>query len=172
MQQNLESKMENLSVPTAESSSVMEPIEQRVEGFIQQYNRLESKIEANEAVLDSLETRHYRLHEQMELIGEQNDFQARETQLAIDQLNYNLTEIQVQCEQALQRTVNIFLWEKNKNNNWYNFMAAININPGSDRGQTDPSRRQCRPNWKRNGEGSNHHSGSAKQSHEPDVANV
>lgn len=107
MQQNLESKMENLSVPTAESSSVMEPIEQRVEGFIQQYNRLESKIEANEAVLDSLETRHYRLHEQMELIGEQNDFQARETQLAIDQLNYNLTEIQVQCEQALQRTVNI-----------------------------------------------------------------
>jgi hypothetical protein len=45
----------------------------------------------------------------MELIGEQNDFQARETQLAIDQLNYNLTEIQVQCEQALQRTVNIFL---------------------------------------------------------------
>ncbi|EFX88518.1 hypothetical protein DAPPUDRAFT_310714 [Daphnia pulex] len=104
MQQNLESKMENLSVPTAESSSVMEPIEQRVEGFIQQYNRLESKIEANEAVLDSLETRHYRLHEQMELIGEQNDFQARETQLAIDQLNYNLTEIQVQCEQALQRT--------------------------------------------------------------------
>jgi hypothetical protein len=106
MQQNLESKMENLSVPTAESSSVMEPIEQRVEGFIQQYNRLESKIEANEA---ALETRHYRLHEQMELIGEQNDFQARETQLAIDQLNYNLTEIQVQCEQALQRTVNIFL---------------------------------------------------------------
>jgi hypothetical protein len=34
--------------------------------------------------------------------------------LAIDQLNYNLTEIQVQCEQALQRTVNIFLWEKIK----------------------------------------------------------
>jgi predicted RNase H-like nuclease (RuvC/YqgF family) len=107
MQQNLERKMENLNVPTVEStSSSLEPLEQRMEGFIKQYNRLESKIEANEAVLDSLETRHYRLHEQMELIGEQNDFQARETQLAIDQLHYNLTEIQVQCEQALQRTVN------------------------------------------------------------------
>ena len=94
--------MENFIVPTVESS---EPMEQRLEGFIKQYQRLESKIEANEAVVDSLETRHYRLHEQMELIGEQNDFQARETQLAIDQLNYNLTEIQVQCEQALQRTV-------------------------------------------------------------------
>jgi len=103
--------MENLSVPESSSTELEPSVEQRMEGFIKQYNRLESKIEANEAVLDSLETRHYRLHEQMELIGEQNDFQARETQLAIDQLNYNMTEIQVQCEQVLQRTVMSLVWQ-------------------------------------------------------------
>lgn len=103
-QQNLERKMES---KTAESSQ-MEPIEQRLEGFVQQYNQLESKVEANEAVLDSLEARHYRMHEQLEVYGEQDDLQAREMQLTVDQLRYNLTEIQVQYDRVLQRTVHIF----------------------------------------------------------------
>ncbi|KAI9564169.1 hypothetical protein GHT06_007907 [Daphnia sinensis] len=99
-QHNLERKMES---KTAESSR-MEPIEQRLEGFVQQYSRLESKVEANEAVLDSLEARHYRMHEQLEVYGEQDDFQAREMQITVDQLRYNLTEIQVQYDRVLQRT--------------------------------------------------------------------
>lgn len=102
-QRNLERKMETAT----SESSLMHPIEERLEGFVQKYNRWESKIEANEAVVDSLEARHYRMHEQLELYGEQADLQAREMELTIDQLRYNLTEIHVQYDRVLHRTVNI-----------------------------------------------------------------
>lgn len=104
MQHKLERKINNISVPT-ETSLLLEPIENRMSDVAQQCSRLESKLQVNDAVLATLEASHNSIHEQMELIGEQNDFQSREIQLAVDQLQYNFTQVQVQCQQALQHMV-------------------------------------------------------------------
>ena len=103
MQYQLEQKMNSFS-PSVESAST-EPMEQRIVDVVQQYSLLEAKIQVNEAALATLEASRNTIYEQIEMIGVQSEFQTREIQLSVDQLHYNLTEIQAQCEQALQRTV-------------------------------------------------------------------
>lgn len=104
MQDRLERRINSLSA-SAVTVSLLEPIEDRMVDISQQCTQLESKLQVNEAVLATLEASQNTMHEQMELIGEQNDFQAREIQLAVDQLHYNFTQIQVHWEQALQHMV-------------------------------------------------------------------
>lgn len=104
MQNQLEQKMSSFS-PSAETAPMLEPIEQRMGEIVEQFSLLEAKMQVNEAALATFEASRNTMHEQIQLIGEQSDYQAREIQLSVDQLHYNFTQIQVQFEQVLQRTV-------------------------------------------------------------------
>lgn len=104
MQRHLEERLNSLSA-TTEVAPLLQPVEQRMEELAQQCALLDSKIQVSEAMLATLEASHVSMRERVELFGEQSDFQLREVQVAVDQLQYNFTQIQVQSEQALRRTV-------------------------------------------------------------------
>ena len=104
MQRHLEERLNSLSAST-EVAPLLQPVEQRMEELAQQCALLDSKIQVSEAMLATLEASHVSMRERVELFGEQSDFQLREVQVAVDQLQYNFTQIQVQSEQALRRTV-------------------------------------------------------------------
>lgn len=103
-QHHLERKLNSFSGST-ETAALLESIQRQIRDLSQQCSRLESKLQVNEAVLSAIEASHSTMHQRMELIGEQNDFQTQESQVTLDELHFNVSQIEVQCEKAYQYLV-------------------------------------------------------------------
>ncbi len=82
------------------------PVQQkRLEQLVDSYEEIQTRVEVNSAVLAKIEASQGTLHQNVELVMEQSDFQAREILLALDRFQFNVTQVQVLCEQALQHQV-------------------------------------------------------------------
>lgn len=82
------------------------PLQKRLDQLTENYAELQAKVEVNSAVLAKMEASQGSLHQNVELLVDQNDFQAQEMLLALDRLQFNVTQVQILCDQVLQHQVN------------------------------------------------------------------
>lgn len=106
-QAHLENKVNRLQ-KSSHTIETVESIEEKLYDIDAKFSKIESKVEGNEALLAKLEGSHNGIHEHMKMFEEHSDLQSKEFQLLIDQIHYNITQMQVQSEVSFQKQVNLF----------------------------------------------------------------
>lgn len=101
---HLEHKVNRLQ-KTSHLPETLESFEKKFYDISAKFSKFETQIHGSEALLGKLEVSHNGIHEHIKMFEEHSELQSKETQLLIDQMQYNITQVQVQNELIAQHQV-------------------------------------------------------------------